>query len=714
MFELSVACKYLIPRRRQLSVSIISLISVLVITLVVWLIVVFFSVTDGLEKNWIHKLTALTAPVRITPTDAYYNSYYYQVDSLSENSGYSYKTIREKKESPLDDPYNPDYDEEIPSHWPTPDRQPDGSLKNPVHLAYASIDELQGISGLKAQDFELTAGHIRIRLLRDMAVMHAHNLYGGTTQSYLAYPSYLGNFESDNPHLGQTLLPLEAKDLNNYLQLIPIAESTKEDQADEKVLFSANTVQKRLKAFFDQVTVNQLQARSFGWTIPRSLLPTVGQWEGCAVLKDQTILRIVIPDTPSNCSDIEKALEEQGLSVLKGQLNLDQGILTFTQPDQTIQALSQRTPLTFAAGTPFSAHLVAGSLEQAKKLDDIKFEVEVPLQGHVLKGIVPFRGLEIASAQFNFTYPDNTSAIPFWIHQHLPSQRYTLPKDSDVGEGIVLPKSFREAGVLVGDRGHLSYFAATASLLQEQYLPVYVAGFYDPGIIPIGGKFILASPEATSVIRASHQQDDKAALTNGINIRFDRLEQAEEVKTQLLKAFQDKGISRYWDVQTYREYEFTKEIIQELQSQKNIFMLIAVVIIIVACSNIISMLIILVNDKRVEIGILRSMGASSKSIALIFGFAGAAIGVLGSILGILAAILTLNHLGTLIAFLSRLQGYDMFNAAFYGQILPHELSYEALLFVFGATCAISLLAGIVPAVKACLLRPSQILRSSGG
>src|SRR5262249_16583233 len=117
MFELSVACKYLIPRRRQLSVSIISLISILVIALVVWLIVVFFSVTDGLEKNWVKKLTALTAPVRMTPTDAYYNSYYYPVDTISDNSNYSFKTIGEKKRAPTANPYQPELDEEIPAYW---------------------------------------------------------------------------------------------------------------------------------------------------------------------------------------------------------------------------------------------------------------------------------------------------------------------------------------------------------------------------------------------------------------------------------------------------------------------------------------------------------------------------------------------------------------------------------------------------------------------
>src|SRR5262245_16614223 len=149
MFELSVACKYLIPRRRQLSVSIISLISVLVIALVVWLIVVFFSVTDGLEKSWVNKLTALTAPVRITPTETYYNSYYYLVDSISEASNYSSKTIGEKRLAMASNPYQPEIDEEIPSFWHYPDRNSDGELKDLVKLVFTSLDKIQDVSGIQ-------------------------------------------------------------------------------------------------------------------------------------------------------------------------------------------------------------------------------------------------------------------------------------------------------------------------------------------------------------------------------------------------------------------------------------------------------------------------------------------------------------------------------------------------------------------------------------
>ena len=53
----------------------------------------------------------------------------------------------------------------------------------------------------------------------------------------------------------------------------------------------------------------------------------------------------------------------------------------------------------------------------------------------------------------------------------------------------------------------------------------------------------------------------------------------------------------------------------------------------------------------------------------------------------------------------------MFNPLIYGETLPNELSFEALLFVVLSTVAISLIAGMVPACKACLLKPSEILKA---
>ena len=96
MFEFKIAFKYLLFKKRRLSSSLISLLSILVISIVVWLVLVFLSVTNGIEKNWLNKLTSLNAPIRITPTDKYYSSYYYLVDSVSSKSNYSTKNIVDK------------------------------------------------------------------------------------------------------------------------------------------------------------------------------------------------------------------------------------------------------------------------------------------------------------------------------------------------------------------------------------------------------------------------------------------------------------------------------------------------------------------------------------------------------------------------------------------------------------------------------------------
>ncbi len=716
MFEISVACKYLLPRRRQLSVSIISLVSTLVISLVVWLIVVFFSVTEGLEKNWIHKLTALTAPVRITPTEAYYNSYYYQIDSISNASDYSHKTIREKREASVSDPYDPNYDEEIPPYWPAPDRHSDGSLKDLVKLSYAALDALHGVSGLKAQDFELTMSHIHLRLLREAAIPYLPYIRGGSTQSILSYPAYLGNFEPHNSHLNHTLLPVSTQDINNLLNLMGIKEDFAQDEmSTEKTFFTPDILQKRLRNFFQYVKITHLKTHSFGWIIPRFLLPPEIQWTVCAVFKDHTIIRLIVPADRKNITTLKTSLEEQGLTVMIGQVHTQHTQWVLELPGQEARVLSAKIPLILEGDREFPAQLIMSSIDQVKKIEDLQFTINLSIQGTSLQGTIPYQNLEISTAQIGHSLLPETFASPPWIHSFISSHssQSILPKDADVGDGILLPKSFREAGVFIGDRGYLTYLTPTTSVILEQQLPIYVAGFYDPGIIPIGGKFILANQDVTSLIRASYNQEDKG-ITNGINIRFDQIRQADDVKAQLAQLFKAQGISRYWNVETYREYEFTKEIMNELQSQKNLFTLIALVIIIVACSNIISMLIILVNDKKIEIGILRSMGATSKSIALIFGLAGGMIGVIGSLVGIGVAILTLHYLQTLIGIISQLQGHQMFSAALYGETLPHELSYEALLFVLIATVIISLLAGIVPAVKACLVRPSSTLKSIGG
>jgi lipoprotein-releasing system permease protein len=442
--------------------------SVLVISLVIWLVLIFLSVTSGIERNWLTKLTSLHAPIRISPTDAYYKSYYYQIDALCAASQYCPKTIGEKAIADISDPYSPDIDAELPKHLSAKESV------DPVKIAYEELKAL----GLTFQDYEISAALLKL------------NKKGGV----LSQMSYLISIPDKNPNLSNLL--------------------------------------------------------------------------------------------------IEKS-------------------------------------------------------------------------------------------------------------QEIPSQT-----------AVLLPKNYKDMGIQVGDSGSLNYTAAGAFSVQEHKIPIKVQGFYDPGLVSVGNKSVMVPANITRTIQASNQTfSPDGTPTNGIFVWFDRFEDAPLIKEKIIGQFEKSGIAKYWKVDTYKDFEFSKDLMLQFQSDKTLFLLIAAIILVVACSNIISLLVLLVNDKKREIAILQSMGATFTSIAAIFGTCGILMGLISCIVGTAMALFTLKHLDLLVSFLSALQGHQAFNPAFFGNSLPNQLSYEALLFVLIATPILSLAAGLIPAIKASSIRPSSILRS---
>src|SRR5690606_25332283 len=109
--------------------------------------------------------------------------------------------------------------------------------------------------------------------------------------------------------------------------------------------------------------------------------------------------------------------------------------------------------------------------------------------------------------------------------------------------------------------------------------------------------------------------------------------------------------------------------------------------------------------------VLLSLGAKRRSIAAIFGICGVTLGIVSCVIGSIAAYATLSNIDTLVSFLNLLEGQEAFNPAFYGKSLPKELSPSALTFILFVTTLLSLIAGLIPAIKACRLQPSAILRS---
>ena len=687
-FELSVALKYLIPKRRQLSVSIISLVSILVISLVVWLVLVFLSVTDGIEKKWIEELVALNAPLRMTPKEAYYRSYYYKIDEISSLSSYSPKTIGEKLTASTTNPYDPQLDAEIPSDFPVPDLHQDGSLKDIVKEGWRAIEQTEGFTTLNPKEYEVVFGNIKVHFAKNA---NPPLLPQDLKETVLNQASYIASFDETNKRLGSMLLPFSGEDYSNLLLNL---EKSREE--------FPSTFTARVTPFFTHLNIHSLETTQEGWEIPKSLYPENAHFAAIGLVHEGTIAKIYLAAQTEALPSLSKTLSSYGYELVTGKLDFIDKALFFKSQDDKVYNLSSNPTLILEGGAKFTADFQQDSLQFAKKLSDLKFAISGTIQDFPLQATVPYKGLQIKEA-----LPKNDSSS-YWIHQN--AHGYTIPSQNSLGDGIVLPKSYKESGAHLGDCGTIAFHGESTSSFQEMYLPVYIAGFYDPGLMPAGSRVVLADPKVTASLRSNFSFSD-GILGNGISIWLPQIKDAPQAKIALEETLKKLHLDPYWKVESFADYELTQPIFQQLQSDKTLFTLIAVIILVVACSNIISMLILLVNDKRKEVGVLQSMGASRLRIGLVFGICGLITGLLSSIIGTFTAILTLKNLNGLISFLNFLQGHDAFHEAFYGSELPSSLSLYALTFVLIATILISILAGIIPAIKAARIQPSQILRA---
>jgi lipoprotein-releasing system permease protein len=148
-----------------------------------------------------------------------------------------------------------------------------------------------------------------------------------------------------------------------------------------------------------------------------------------------------------------------------------------------------------------------------------------------------------------------------------------------------------------------------------------------------------------------------------------------------------------------------------LQVERNVMFLILTLIVLVAALNIVSGLIMLVKDKGSDIAILRTMGATQGSILRVFLITGAAIGVVGTLVGFLLGTLVCLNVESIRQFLSWLTATELFSPELYFlSRLPADMDPGETTAVVAMALALSLLATLYPSWRAARLDPVEALR----
>ena len=151
---------------------------------------------------------------------------------------------------------------------------------------------------------------------------------------------------------------------------------------------------------------------------------------------------------------------------------------------------------------------------------------------------------------------------------------------------------------------------------------------------------------------------------------------------------------------------------RDIQLIRTVMYIAMVLVIGVACFNIVSTLIMAVKDKQGDIAIMRTLGANNTFIKRIFIWYGLQAGMKGCLIGIVLGIILALNLTTFIQGIEWVIGKKLLSGdVYFVDFLPSELHWLDVLMVLVAALALSLIASLYPASRAAKLQPAQVLSS---
>jgi lipoprotein-releasing system permease protein len=265
--------------------------------------------------------------------------------------------------------------------------------------------------------------------------------------------------------------------------------------------------------------------------------------------------------------------------------------------------------------------------------------------------------------------------------------------------GVGLASSFRlridDRLTIISPQG-----AATAFGTVPRVKAYRIVAIFDSGLATYNNSVVFLPMDAAQIF---FQKPD--AIT-GIELRVTEPQQVERV----VAAARPLVAGRKLLLHDWRNAN--AQIIGVLQIQKDTMFIVLGMIILVAAFNVISSLIMLVKDKRRDIAVLRTIGASSGSMLRIFMMCGAFVGVAGTVIGTVLGVVVCRNIAAIQHFIEQVTGGQVFDSSvFMLTTLPNSVDWPSVARVVVLALVLSLLATIYPSWRAARTDPVEVLRN---
>ena len=270
--------------------------------------------------------------------------------------------------------------------------------------------------------------------------------------------------------------------------------------------------------------------------------------------------------------------------------------------------------------------------------------------------------------------------------------------------GMVLGAELAQSlGVVLGDKvvlmapqGQFSPTGVVPRIKQFTVVGLFQIGMYEYD----AGLALINIDDAAKLYRMGDN-------VSGVRLKLDDLFLAPKISTDLAVVLSNESQALFLTDWTQEHANFFRAI----QMEKRVMFIILALIVAVAAFNIVSTLVMAVTDKRADIAIMRTFGASPSSIMAIFIVQGALIGIIGTVVGAFFGVLIALNISTIVPFIEHLFHVQFLaKDIYYISELPSHLLWGDVITIVILSFFLSLIATLYPSWKASKMNPAEALR----